>query len=247
MLRILSVFPEALDLNGDAQNALVLSRRAQWSGHESEIVTVDIGQESPIETPGVIVVGSGSESAMASVRDGLRLLEPAMRAWVSAGIPLVAVGTGWELLGEMVELPGGRVLEGLGIFSARSTPSARVSDDLVVDSEAGRLIGFENHARSIAIGTSSPLGRVVYGVGNSIVSGADGERAEGERVENAIGTHLHGPVLAKNPGLADLVLRAALGDAYDSGSVNATRVDDIARAARNQIAARLGLEVDSSP
>jgi CobQ-like glutamine amidotransferase family enzyme len=239
VLTILSVFPDVLDLNGDAQNALVLARRARWAGLASEVFPLELGQEPVIERPGLIVVGSGTESAMASVLTGLRVLEPALQRWVSDGIPLLAVGTGWELLGEVVEFSDGTILEGLGIFSAKSAPATRIADDVIVDSEFGRLIGFENHSRAIEVGDSAALGRVVYGVGNSSES-----RLEGERTHEAIGTRLHGPILAKNPALADHLLGLALGDRYDARTATTRRVDDIARAARNQIAARLGLSVE---
>ena len=56
-----------------------------------------------------------------------------------------------------------------------------------------------------------------------------------------VGTHLHGPVLAKNPALADALLGAAFGDAYRADDARIRFVDDTARTARDIIATRLGV------
>lgn len=236
-ITILSVFPELLDLNGDAQNALVLAQRARWAGLDARVHALPLGA-SPSGRPDIVVVGSGAESSARAVLDGLRALEDDLRSWTAASVPLLAVGTGWELLGESVELATGPVLTGLGVFSGRSIPRARVSDDLVVDTAYGRLVGFENHARQYLAGTGAQaLGTVVYGVGNS---GSPSVTGEGEIVGASFGTHLHGPVLAKNPGLADHLL-SLVDDGYGADNATARRVDASAEAARTQILLRLGL------
>src|SRR5204862_8033068 len=68
------------------------------------------------------------------------------------------------------------------------------------------LVGFENHAgRTILDPGAEPLGRVVAGFGNDGASGY-----EGCRRGRAIGTYLHGPLLPRNPWLADWLLAQAL-------------------------------------
>ncbi|MDP3208631.1 MAG: cobyric acid synthase, partial [Rhodoglobus sp.] len=234
MLTVLSVFPDTLNMNGDAQNALVLAQRARWSGGNARVVDLNRGMSASKMTPDVIVVGSGAESGIPADLAALREIEPSLASWIRAGVPLLAVGSGWALLAETIELIDGEVLAGIGLFSGRSVPASRVSDDIVVDSEWGRLVGYENHARSYmpTVG-SRGLGRVVYGHGNA------GASIEGELVGRSIGTHLHGPVLAKNPALADHVLTTVLGDTYKRDSPTATRVDALASTARNQILEKL--------
>ena len=242
MITILSVFPELLDLNGDAQNALVLAQRARWAGWDARVHSLALGDSLEREAPQAVIVGSGAEASASRVLDGLRALEARLRAWSADGIPMLAVGTGWELLSESVELSDGDALEGLGIFSGRSVASARVSDDLVVESEFGRLVGFENHAREYRAATDARgLGTVIYGVGNSL---SVEPRREGEVVGASIGTHLHGPLLAKNPALADHLLGLITDGRYEANNATAERVDASARAARNQIALRLGLAAE---
>src|SRR5690606_23209814 len=143
----------------------------------------------------VVVVGSGVGADLPRVRELLAPLEERVREWVDDGVPLLAVGTGFELLSAEVRREQDvEAIAGLGIFPGRAHPlCSRVTGDLVVDREAGRLVGFENHSRGWS-GDAGVLGPVVHGTGS-------GAGAEGERSGTAWGTHLHGPVLAKNPEL----------------------------------------------
>ena len=240
MSAILQFFPERLDVNGDAQNALVLAQRARWAGIEVELLAVAAGDRLPSDRPAAVVIGSSVDSELEMLRADLADVAGALSEWVAAGVPLLAVGTGFELLSHGIQLgtvdDPGELLEGLGIFPGRATPLAhRATDDLVVDVREGRLVGFENHARGFLVPADAPaFGTVVRGTGND-------SRSEGSRIGSAIGTHLHGPVLAKNPVLADALLAAAFGDAYRADSPEAVRVDGFAAAARNATLAKLEL------
>ncbi len=240
VLSVLSLFPELLGVNGDAENAAVLAARSRWSGHSVDLLRIGLGDAMPTAAPGILVIGSSTDDAIPALLAGLRPARSRLVDWLAAGLPLLAVGTGWEVLGESIELPLGTI-DALGVLPGRAVAApVRVSGDLVVDSRFGRLIGYENHARNYLLPEGAePLGSVGYGRGN----GGD-TAAEGLLARNAIATHLHGPVLAKNPGLADHLLRLALGERYDSRTVATGRVDDMARAARNAIAARLELEIE---
>jgi hypothetical protein len=233
---IVSLLPELLNTNGDAGNARVLAQRARWAGFDAHIVEVRTPADVPARVDAV-VIGSGTDAALVPARDALLPLVTELREWSTAGIPILAVGTGWELLSWGVELGAGDVVEGLGLVAGRAVPhTPRATDDLVVKSKYGRLIGFENHARGYVGAEGSPLGRVVHGTGNS-----GGQ--EGVVMGSVFCTHLHGPVLARNPQLADHILSVAasrIGSTYVPGSRSA-EVDDIAKAARNSIAVRLGL------
>jgi CobQ-like glutamine amidotransferase family enzyme len=242
-LTILSVLPNLLNTNGDAANARVLAQRARWAGQASEVVAINSVTDIP-EHVDAVVIGSGTDTQLCAARDALLPLLPQLREWVTTGIPVLAVGTGWELLSWGIELPDGSVIEGLGLVAGRAVPRAeRVTDEIVWDSRFGRLSGFENHARDYQGAEGSTLGKIVYGCGN-------GQGTEGLSMGSLIATHAHGPVLARNPRLADHLLELAFARAgvdYHVGS-RAREVDEIAQAARNSIAVRLGLtteEVDS--
>lgn len=230
---IVQFLPEVLDVNGDAQNALVLAQRARWSGIDADLVAVRAGDAVP-ERPALVVLGSSVDGELPGIRSALEPFASAIFDWVEAGVPVLAVGTGLELLTDGIDVLGG--IDGFGVVPGRATPlPTRATTDLVIDAAEGRLIGFENHARGLR-DIREPLGAVVSGLGN-------GDGTDGVRVRGLVGTHLHGPVLAKNPVLADSMLRAAFGDAYRPDDERIRFVDETARAARQRIAGRLGLDL----
>jgi len=203
-IAIWSIAPGWGNINGDSGNAEVLAARARWCGVDSEIVAVAPG-EVPTKAPDAIIIGSGFDADIDEVLAGLRAVESAILAAIATEAPLLAIGTGWELLSRSLELASGEVYEGLGVFGGRAVPGDFRTGDVLIDSPFGELIGYEYHVRSYELGTSeAPLGRIIHGSGN-----APGSGVEGAMVGTAYGTSLRGPVLARNPRFADHVLALA--------------------------------------
>ena len=71
------------------------------------------------------------------------------------------------------------------------------------------IVGFENHGGRTCINQTKPLGKVLYGSGNDGKTGY-----EGIVYKNVIGTYLHGPLLPKNPQLADWLILHGLQRKY---------------------------------
>ena len=95
-------------------------------------------------------------------------------------------------------------------------------------------MGFENHAGRTHLGPGlRPLGRVVRGRGNN---GEDG--GEGVRDGRVIGTYVHGPLLPKNPWLADLIIAEALERRH--GRVALEPLDDALELESQRVAATRG-------
>jgi CobQ-like glutamine amidotransferase family enzyme len=229
-LTIVSLLPSLQNTNGDAENAAVLAARARWGGLDARVVAVESAADLP-EHVDAVVLGSGSDASLEVSRERLLGLVDELRRWGTEGVPILAVGTGWELLSWGIERTDGSTVEGLGIVAGRGVPRPRrITGDLVVQvPRIGRLVGFENHARDYVGAEASPLGRVRAGTGNGRGSGQ-----EGVRMGDVIGTHLHGPVLAKNPRLADAILErmcSRAGLEYVPGE-HAAVVDGYAEAAR---------------
>ncbi|WP_448004562.1 type 1 glutamine amidotransferase [Agromyces bauzanensis] len=241
-LTIVALLPALQNTNGDAENATVLGRRAEWAGLDARVVAVEAREQLP-ERVDAIVLGSGTDSSIEQSRAVLLTMHDELRTWGTEGVPILAVGTGWELLCWGIEQPDGSSIEGLGILPGRAVPApARVTGDLVVASPRfGTLVGFENHARDYLGAEGSPLGRVRAGTGNGRDAGQ-----EGVVMGSVIGTHLHGPVLAKNPAFADQLLGVVAeraGLAYEPGP-RAAAVDAYAAAARE---AQLGAVRAAAP
>jgi CobQ-like glutamine amidotransferase family enzyme len=230
-LTIISLLPSLQNTNGDAENAAVLAVRAGWAGLDARVVSVENAADLPAHVDAV-VLGSGTDASLGTVRERLHGLHDELRRWGTEGVPILAVGTGWELLSWGVERADGSTVEGLGILAGRAVPrDSRVAGDIVVKAGGGLglLVGFENHARDYVGAEALPLGRVQAGSGNGRGSGQ-----EGVRMGDVIGTHLHGPVLAKNPRLADAILErmcARAGLTYEPGEQTGV-VDAYAEAAR---------------
>ncbi len=229
-LRILRPLPEFLNVNGDGENALVLARRAIWAGLDAEIV------EHSDSRPDAIVIGSGFDGDLAEVAVLLAPLREQLLDAVAGGVPVIAIGTGMELLTTRIVLLSGEVIDGLGILPGEVLPrDERVSGDVVVESRFGTLIGFENHARRYALPVDAlALGTVVHGDGNGTP-----ERTEGVIAGSVIGSRIRGPLLAKNPTLADHLLETMTKGAYRATSASVASADRLASIVRSQTLKRI--------
>ena len=207
-LRVGFVYPELLGTYGDRGNAVVLVQRARWRGHPAELVEVPAG--API--PGgldVYLFGGGEDDPMHLAGAGMRDSRATIERAVAAGAVVLAVCGGFQLVGRRYLAADGTVLDGIGLLDLETRAGAtRLIGEVVVDPDPPlpRLTGFENHWGRTTLGRDlAPLGRVVTGGGNG-----DGQRVEGARAGRVVGTYLHGPVLARNPALADQLIADAL-------------------------------------
>jgi CobQ-like glutamine amidotransferase family enzyme len=209
------VYPDLLGTYGDGGNGLVLARRAAWRGIDVELVQADSGR--PLPTADLYCIGGGEDGPEVRAAEALRSDAGFQRA-VAEGAVVLGVCAGFALLGRAFPDAAGRVHEGLGILDVTTTRgSVRAVGEVLasVDPDAPRLppdrrlpplTGFENHRGCTAIGpTARPLAHVVRGVGNGA-----GDRTEGVWADRVLATYLHGPVLARNVALADLLLGWAL-------------------------------------
>ncbi len=231
--RILQLFPELTNVNGDAENALVLARRLQWAGLDAEVVALAPGDSAPALRPAAVVLGSGVDSVLHRTRDALGVLAPALADWVDEGVPVLAVGTGMELLGHEIPLEN-EVLQGLGILPGMATAlPSRVAGEIAVRSDWGTLVGYENHARGYRTYAARPMGEVLHGTGN-------GDGTEGVRHGSVFGTRLHGPILARNPSLAIAIVALAFGDDIDAYAPS--RADGVAETINAAALRRIGVQ-----
>ena len=137
-----------------------------------------------------------STALQSAAKDGMVFL------WVCGGIQLAGAGyTDSE----------GRRIPGVGILDLdTSAGKSRLIGDLVLDAELNgdtcKVVGYENHAGRTFLGPeATPLGSVLKGHGNNGI-----DRTEGAVQRRVIGTYMHGPILPKNPWLADKLLSWAI-------------------------------------
>jgi len=202
-VRIAWLYPDQMGTYGDGGNLAVLRRRLQWRGHDADIVRLDVGDTLPSDVEAV-VIGGGEDLAQGLVMDDLRRHQAALRSLFADGAVGLLVCGGYQLLGETFEVSG-RTLEGLGLLPVATVAgSPRLVGRLLVDSPLAPepLVGFENHGGRTRLHGGVPLGTVLQGHGNA----EDGAAGEGVVEGHVVGTYLHGPVLARNPALADRML-----------------------------------------
>jgi lipid II isoglutaminyl synthase (glutamine-hydrolysing) len=207
-IRIGLVYPELLGTYGDRGNAEVLAWRAARHGLAAEVAVVPAGEPVP-PCLDVYVLGGGEDAAQAIAAGLLRSTAgDGLRRAVDQGRVVLAVCGAFQLLGRVYHDGRGREIRGLGLLDLETAAGGpRLVGEVVTMSREGELLtGFENHGGRSVLGPGvEPLGRVVRGGGNN---GRDA--TEGARQGAVLGTYLHGPVLARNPALADLLLRQAL-------------------------------------
>jgi CobQ-like glutamine amidotransferase family enzyme len=206
-LRIVWIYPDLLSTYGDRGNALILARRAQLRGMPVEVVEVRSDQRLPA-TADIYLIGGGEDGPQALGAQRL-IADGGLHRAVAQGSVVFGVCAGYQLLGNSFFAKGTRCT-GLGLLDISSDRGPhRAVGELAgeIDPRLGipYLTGFENHGGRTHLGPGvSPLARVTVGVGN------DGA-TEGAWRGKLLGTYSHGPALARNPALADLLLRWATG------------------------------------
>jgi CobQ-like glutamine amidotransferase family enzyme len=214
-IRVGHLYPEYLNIYADRGNIAVLARRAELRGHGLEVDAIGLGRELEPGTHDLLYVGGGQDREQALIAPDLAAKGNAIREAIAGGAALLAVCGGYQLLGRGYRGRDGSLMPGAGLFPHETVAGdTRMIGDVLLECELepGRrrtLAGFENHAgRTLLDPGAVPLGRVVHGFGNDGVSGF-----EGCRVERAVGTYLHGPLLPRNPWLADWLIAQALAHA----------------------------------
>jgi CobQ-like glutamine amidotransferase family enzyme len=211
-IRVAHLYPEYLNIYADRGNIAVFANRAAWRGMEFVVEPISVGEDLRPGAHDLIYIGGGQDREQALIAPDLAARREAIREAVEGGTAVLAVCGGYQLLGHFYRDRGGDELPGAGLFPLHTVAGERrlIGDCLLeCELEPGEkrtLAGFENHAGLTVLEEGAePLGRVVAGFGN------DGESGfEGCRVGTAIGTYLHGPLLPRNPWLADWLLARAL-------------------------------------
>ncbi len=243
-LHLVHLYPDLLGLYGDRGNLIALRERAQRRG--VHVVVREVRLEDPLPPDGdLFLLGGGEDRQQALVARALARWGEAMHRAAEGGAVVFAVCGGYQLLGHRYRTSEGTELVGLGLLDVATEHPGHRARRLVGNVVAhgtlpglGTLVGFENHGGRTWLGPcAQPLARVQVGHGNN---GRD--RTEGAWCGTVFGTYLHGPVLPKNPHLADHLLRLALRRRH--GDVELAPLDDRwEHAAHTAAAARAGVRL----
>lgn len=259
-LKIGWLYPDLMSTYGDRGNIIVLKKRCEWRGVDCEVIGLSSEVEASEMTRVDLIFGGGAQDREQEIvmRDLSGAKGRVLKGLIERGIPGVFVCGAPQLLGNFYEPAEGKRIEGLGIFDMETRHPGRdkprligniavelTSDGLNFgfgDGVSGKnsnkiVVGFENHGGRTYLGKNAkPFARVIRGFGNN---GRD--RTEGVVYKNAIGTYLHGPLLPKNPFIADYLIKVALEVKYKD-KIELTALDDeLEKKAREAVLKRLGL------
>ena len=228
-LTIGHLYPDLLNLYGDRGNIQCLMKRCLWRGIEAETIAFELDDKIDFSNLDIVLLGGGSDREQMLVCEKLKEIQKDFKEYVEQGGVVIAICGGYQLLGNYYKTDMGTI-EGLSLVDMYTEQGEdRLIDNIVLQSELFDMpiVGFENHGGRTFIGKNKPLGKVLYGSGNDGKSGY-----EGVVYKNVIGTYLHGPLLPKNPQLADELILRALKKKYGE-DVTLSPLDDSQEKAAN--------------
>ena len=231
IITIAHLYPREMNIYGDMGNIHTLVKRLQWRGYRAQVKSVEIGETFVWDGVDIVFGGGGQDSGQLVVGADLLSHGESLRAMAKDGVPMLTICGLYQLFGREFVTATGKTIPGVGVFGATTRAgSVRMIGNIVTTGDFGELVGFENHSgQTILDATQLPLGRTVKGYGNDPRS-----HREGAMRGAAIGTYLHGPILPKNPQLADHLLLAAIKRKY---SVNELEpLDDLLERAAAKVA-----------
>lgn len=252
------LYPTLMSTYGDRGNVICIQRRCEWRGYKVKVMPLDQNATTADIQQVDLLVGGGAQDRQQEIvmRDLRGAKAEMLRQKIDKGTPGVFTCGAPQLLGHYYEPAVGQRIEGLGLFDFVSVHpglnARRCIGNLVIEVTASRLapelaaisstkpfvIGFENHGGRTKLGQVEALGRVVQGLGNN---GEDG--TEGAFYQNAIATYSHGPILPKNPFLADWLIQTALRQKYQEAILLTPLDDTLANQAREAMFKRLRVNV----
>ena len=238
-LTIVHLFPELLNLYGDGGNVIALTRRLQWRGLPVEVREIGMGDAMDFSQADIVFIGGGADREQMIVKDAMVARKSELSAYVADGGVLLAVCGGYQFLGHSYAMDD-VVVEGLGVIDMETVRGeGRLIGNAVIQSDIcdAPIVGFENHGGRTTLGPDAkPLGRVLGKTFGNY--GEDG--FEGVHQGNLVGTYLHGPLLPKNPQVADYLI----AQAFDrrGGALELAPLDDAVELEANRVMAkRLGV------
>lgn len=231
------LYPDLMNTYGDRGNIMVLKKRAEWRRIQIKVEPISVtSDEERLAICDLLFMGGAQDTQQEIVnRDLQNKKGKVLIEKVESGTPSLFICGAYQFLGKYYRTADNKELKGLGIFPLYTENPGHNTKRLIgntileprfnLNSAQSRLnlklIGFENHGgRTYLEDKSMALGTVEKGFGNN---GED--KTEGVIFKNSFGTYLHGPILPKNPQLADLLLTLALEKKY-AKKINLETMDD---------------------
>lgn len=225
-LQIGWLYPDLMSTYGDRGNIIVLTKRCEWREIDVNVVRVTLETSvKELQKCDLIFMGGAQDRQQKIAgEDFLHKKGPVIKKMVEKGIPALFVCAAYQAVGHYYKPYQGDPIPGPGIFDLVTEHPGDQAKRLIgnvvaeliscqlsaISPQPKTIVGFENHGGRTKLGPKlKPLARVIRGFGNN---GEDGY--EGAIYRNAIGSYFHGPLLSKNPHIADWLIEKALWHKY---------------------------------
>lgn len=225
-IKICHLYPDILNLYGDQGNIRCLTQRLRWRGIDARVTELSIGQTADFTEFDIFFIGGGQDFEQGILLEDLaKGKSNEIKAAVNDGKTFLTICGGYQMLGAYYKTWDGNMCDFIGAIDYYTVGAEeRMIGNFMYktgdDSGNTTVVGFENHSGKTYLGSGvKPLGTILAGYGNN---GED--KTEGVRFNNVFGTYSHGPVLPKNPELADFILKTALTEKY--GKIDFPDLDD---------------------
>ena len=224
-LKILWMYHDLMDLYGDKGNIQVLKTRCEKRGIDVQVDTCGIKEARTVRDYDIFFLGGGADREQNLIYEDLLSRRDAIQQAMDAGTAFLLICGGYQMFGQYYRDQAGNTVNGLSFFDYYTVAKDRdhrcignIAIEINMDGERFRAIGFENHGGQ-TMEVRTPFGKVLKGHGNQYQS-----EAEGFLNDQVVATYMHGPLLPKNPMIADLVLKRGLKRHY--GAVDLEPLDD---------------------
>lgn len=240
-LNICHLYPDVLNLYGDAGNIVCLKKRLTDRNIGVNVTELCIGESADFTAFDFFFIGGGQDFEQAVLLEDLSKGKSAdIRSAVQDGKTFLTICGGYQMMGSHYLTHDGVQCDFIGAMDLHTVGKPeRIIGNMMFqcseDNGSSIIVGFENHSGRTYLGDkASPLGSVLSGRGNN---GEDG--TEGARYINAFGSYSHGPILPKNPEFTDFLLQLTLSHKY--GDVILDELDNkFENAAHSYMLERLG-------
>ena len=228
VIKLLYLYPDILELYGDFGNIQVLKYRCEKRGIKFLINEYSIGDETPnFSDYDIVFAGGGADNEQSILAKDLIKYKDNIRDAIDKGTFFLLICGAYQLFGKYYKSVDEVIIPGLEIFDyyTEAIPDRRkrcignIVTKAIIDGKETEIIGFENHGGQTH-NVHSPFGKVVYGNGNRFESGEEGYFAK-----NIIATYMHGPLLSKNPDIADYIIKYCL-ERKNNKKVELEKLDD---------------------
>lgn len=215
-LKICYLYPDMLNLFSDGGNITCMKKRLEWRGMKADVTEIPVGEKLNVNDYDLFFIGGGQDFENGiHVSDFIGEKSKEIKKAVEDEKVFLAICTGYQLLGNFYKASDGTQydLAGAVNFHTVAGKDRFVGNYCFESEELGgiKLVGFENHLGKTYLSDGvKPFGKVLKGFGNN---GEDS--TEGARYKNVFASYSHGPLLPKNPALADFILKTALERKYN--------------------------------